>query len=59
MNLIDLHAARTLASHRTYRPAFTVTEALRMIVTETGSTFDPDVVKALTTVVPEWDRLCA
>lgn len=48
-----------LTSHRTYRPAFTVTEALRMIVTETGSTFDPDVVKALTTVVPEWDRLCA
>src|SRR5437868_6287565 len=40
-----------LTSHRTYRPAFTVTEALRMIVTETGSTFDPDVVKALTTVV--------
>jgi putative two-component system response regulator len=48
-----------LTSHRTYRPAFTVTEALRMIVTETGSTFDPEVVKALTAVVPAWDRLCA
>jgi putative two-component system response regulator len=48
-----------LTSHRTYRPAFTVTDALRMIVTEASTTFDPDVVRALTTVVPEWDRLCA
>jgi HD-GYP domain-containing protein (c-di-GMP phosphodiesterase class II) len=48
-----------LTSDRTYRPAFTVTDALRMIVADTGSKFDPDVVDALTTVIPEWGRLCA
>lgn len=42
-----------LTSNRTYRPAYPVTEALRMIVADTGSSFDPDVVEALTDFVPE------
>jgi HD-GYP domain-containing protein (c-di-GMP phosphodiesterase class II) len=46
-----------LTSDRTYRPAFTVTEALRMIVADAGSKYDPDVVDALTAVIPEWE-LC-
>jgi hypothetical protein len=57
VHLCDVFDA--LTSDRTYRPAFTVTEALRMIVADTGSAFDPDVVDALTTVIPEWERLCA
>ena len=42
-----------LTSDRTYRPAYTVIEALRMITTDTGTAFDPEVVDALTSVVPE------
>lgn len=48
-----------LTSDRTYRPAFTVAEALRMIVADSGSKFDPTVVDALTTIVPDWGHLRA
>jgi putative two-component system response regulator len=47
-----------LTSDRTYRPAFTVAEALRMVVADAGQAFDPEIVDALTAVVPDW-RLCA
>jgi HD-GYP domain-containing protein (c-di-GMP phosphodiesterase class II) len=47
-----------LTSDRTYRPAFTVAEALRMVVSDAGQAFDPEIVDALTAVVPDW-RLCA
>ena len=47
-----------LTSDRTYRPAFTVAEALRMVVADAGKAFDPEIVDALTAVVPDW-RLCA
>jgi putative nucleotidyltransferase with HDIG domain len=48
-----------LSSDRTYRPAYTVTESLRIIAADAGNGFDPDVVDALTAIVPEWERLCA
>jgi two-component system, response regulator RpfG len=48
-----------LTSDRTYRPAHTVTDALRMIAAGAGTSFDPDVVEALTNVVPEGTRICA
>jgi len=47
-----------LTSDRTYRPAFTVAEALRMVVADAGQAFDPEIVEALTAVVPDW-KLCA
>ena len=47
-----------LTSDRTYRPAFTVAEALRMVVADVGQAFDPEIVEALTAVVPDW-KLCA
>lgn len=41
-----------LTSDRTYRPAFAVEAALQMIVDDAGRSFDPEVVDALTAVVP-------
>jgi putative nucleotidyltransferase with HDIG domain len=47
-----------LTSDRTYRPAFTVAESLRMIVADAAKVFDPEIIDALTAVVPD-GKLCA
>lgn len=46
-----------LASHRQYRPALPLDAALKIVVSESGTSFDPRVVKVLQTRFRELERM--
>jgi HD-GYP domain-containing protein (c-di-GMP phosphodiesterase class II) len=55
-SVIDAYDAIT--SERPYSPARTHEEAVEILLSESGTTFDPDVVRAFLTVPPEeWEQM--
>lgn len=48
-----------LVSRRIYKPALPHSKAARLILSERGRLFDPDVVDAFAEVAPEWERIAS
>src|SRR3954447_14591912 len=48
-----------LASDRQYRRALPLDEAMQVVLSEAGRSFDPDVVKLLSENYRQWERIAA